>query len=109
MKELSLPYLAIFFIVALFLSTGPSGLFHASLQNVLASKNLTEGIWNKNSLQYLNQIHKNKRWLEVLPISDSSSISHGNTVLSSTLSGPSINTDHHPILTNFAISSTTLC
>ena len=107
MKELRLPYLAIFFIVALFLSTGPSGLFHASLQNLLASKNLTEGIWNKNSLQYLNQIHKNKRWLEVHPISDSSSISYGNTVLSSTLSGPSINTDHHPILTNFDISSTT--
>jgi hypothetical protein len=107
MKELRLTYFAIFFIVALFLSTGPSGLFHASLQNVLASKNLTEGIWNKNSLQYLNQLHKNKRWLEVPPISDSNSISHSNTVLSSTLSGPSINTDHHTVLTNFDISSTT--
>jgi len=105
MKESRLTYLATFFIVALFVSTIPSGLFHA-LQNVLASRILTEGVWNKNSSQYLNQIHKNKLWLEVLPISDSNSISHNNTVLSSTINRPSSNTDQHPISTNFSIIST---
>ena len=107
MKELRLTYLATFFIVALFLSTGPSGLFHASLQKVLASKNLIEGVWNKNSSQSLNQAHKNKLWLEVIPISDSNSISHNKTVISSTLSSPSINTDHLSILANFNINRTT--
>jgi hypothetical protein len=105
MKELRLTYLAAFFIVALVVYTIPSGLFHA-LQNVLASRILTEEVWNKNSSQYLNQIHKNKLWLEVLPISDSNSISHNNTVLSSTINRPSTTTDHHPISTNFSISST---
>jgi hypothetical protein len=61
MKELRLTYLATFFILALFLSTLSSGL----RQNVLASKNVAEGEWNKNSLQYLNQIQKNKLWTEV--------------------------------------------
>ncbi|PWU80475.1 MAG: hypothetical protein DLM72_12005, partial [Candidatus Nitrosopolaris wilkensis] len=111
MKELRLTYLATFFIVALFLSTVPSGLCHVSPQNVLASKNLTEGVWNKNSLQYLNQIHIKKLWLEVLPISDSNSISHNNTLLASTISRPSINIteppDHHTILTNFVVINST--
>ncbi|MDQ6863549.1 MAG: hypothetical protein M3044_06970 [Thermoproteota archaeon] len=110
MKELRLTYLATFLIVALFLFTVPSGLFHASPQNVLAGKILT-GVWNKNSLQYLNHIHKNKLWLKVLPISDSNSISDNNTLLSSTCSRPSINisdpTDHHTILTNFIIINST--
>ena len=102
MKELILTYLATFFIVTLFVSTVPSGLFHVSPQNVLASKNLTEGLWNKNSLQYLNQIHKNKLSLEVLPISDSNSVSHNNTLLSATISRPLISIietpDHHTLL-----------
>ena len=83
MKESRLTYLATFLIVALFLSTGPSGLFHVSPQNVLAGKILT-GVWNKNSLQSLNHNHKNKMWLNVLPISDSNPISHNTTLLSST-------------------------
>ena len=112
MKELILTYLVTFFIVTLFVSTVPSGLFHVSPQNVLASKNLTEGVWTKNSLQYLNQIHKNKLSLEVLPISDSNSVSHNNTLLSATISRPLISIietpDHHTISTNFIIINSTI-
>jgi hypothetical protein len=112
MKELSLTSLATFFIVALFLSTISSGLFHASPQNLLASKNLTEGERNKNAVLHLNQIHKNKLWekLQVPPILDSNSISHNNT-LSSAIIHPSITItnppDNQTILKNFIIINST--
>src|SRR5437016_4794377 len=105
MKELSLTSLATFFIVALFLSTMSSGLSHASPQNVLASKNLTEGERNKNALLHINQSHKNKLWqkLQVIPILNSNSISHNNT-LSSAIIHPSNTITNPPdndiILTN---------
>src|SRR5438132_12872509 len=60
MKELRLSYLATFFIVALFLSTVPSGLSDASLQDVLARDIITEGAWHKNSSQTLNQVYKHQ-------------------------------------------------
>jgi hypothetical protein len=112
MKESSLTSLATFFIVALFLATMSSGLFHVSPQNVLASKNLTEGERNRHALLHSNQIHKNKLWekLQVHPILNSNPISHNNT-LSSAIVHPSITIanpqDNHTLLTNFIITNIT--
>jgi len=96
MNELSLTSFAMFFIVGLFISTMSSGLVQASPQYVLASKNLTEGEQNKNAVLQLELIHKNKqREKQVIPILDSNSISHNNT-LSSAIIHPSITTTNPP-------------